>query len=1068
MNQQHQTFKPSRLAQGIQAGTRARRFQPVTATAWALAFSTTMMHGAFAQEQALEEIQVTGSRISRTTMETPTPVTSMTANELSSMAPGNLIDALVQMPQFYQNATPDTANGGQNSGGSNVNLRGAGTNRTLTLLNGRRVVPSNRFGTVDVSLFPEDLLRTVETVTGGASASYGTDAVAGVVNFILDTDYVGVKTHAQGGRTEYGDGHNWEAGGAFGYEFDNGLHILGSISAYDMAPMRSFNSIRDRSFINNSARITNPDANGPTEIIRPWVRPTSFSDTGILIDNSRPALNRLEFQPDGSLQPVPFNGNGVFDSGCQCYSNPDEPYGINRDYDLNSGYERENLFLYADYDIGSSTTVFGQVIGGHNKASDRRESISLLLGWVGRVYPDNAFLSPEASQLLLDNGITNDGGYSATGQPLGGIGYGYFPRNIVDSPLGESVQDTENTTWSYTAGFDHEISGGWLDGWGVEGYYQYGENEQDFNTINGVRVDRMQMAIDAVRHPSTGEIICRVNHPDFTAPIDEGGNGGIFSDCVPMNTFGGAFNTSQAAADYIMDRDNKTARQWTDQHMFELVTSGQVWEGFGAGSVDAAFGLSYRKETFNQRTLDPSDEFPAQVDGTLLSDLGILPPGVRGVIPEGRNVIDGYNGIPGLRFVPNGYTGDNNSSAVLFSSLREFGGSYDVKELFAEFNVPLITGAPLVDYLETSLAARWADYEGSGEIWAWKVGLNWTMTDELRVRATTSRDIRAATLRERFDQTRGGINVRNPWDNNTQVSAASLSGGNPNVAPEEADTLTAGIIYQPAWLQGFSASVDWYDIDVSQALAQLSSQNIVDGCRGGDLSLCQYVITPNGAVTNPTSNDFRAIDRVEALFINLQNQRINGVDVEMRYTMDLNLFGNNAEALSWRFLYSNLGENSIRTPGGSKDDRAGQIGSFGFAENKVTTSLTYTNGPFAGFLQARWTDGGVLDRTFLESDSPVPASVRGAGSNLAVCDNGANICTIDDNSIPSIVYWDARFSGNFGERENLEVYLNINNLFDKEPIHTPGTVGRTGVGVGISSLYDILGRRYTLGVNYEF
>lgn len=1046
---------------------RSARFKQKStlSSAVLLALSTGFVAGAQAQEDALEEIQVTGSRIARTTMETPTPVTTMQASELASMAPGNLIDGLNQMPQFYGNQTPDQSNGGQNSGGSNVNLRGAGANRTLTLLNGRRVVPSNRFGTVDVAMFPEDLLRSVETVTGGASASYGTDAVAGVVNFILDTDYVGFKTHAQGGRNELGDGHNWEAGAAFGYEFDNGLHILGSFAAFDTAPIRSLESLQDRSYLRNLARITTGDPNGPFQTIRPWVRPTSFSNEGILIDNARPALNRLEFNPDGTVRPLGFNGVGQLTTGCQCYADPANGYGMNGWDDLNSGFERENLFLYADYDIGDNTNVYAQVLAGQNSASDRRESISLLLGWQGRIYPDNAFLRPEVSQLLLDNGITNLDGFTATGAPRGGIGYGFMPPNVVDTPLGESMQDTNNDMRSYTVGMTHDFTDGFLDGWQLQAYYQYGKTQQDFVTINGVRVDRMQLAMEAVRHPTTGQPICRVNLPQYTVPIDQGGNGGLFADCVPMNTFGGVQNISQAAADYIMDRDNKVASQWTHQDFFEVVLSGELYEGFGAGPIDAAFGASYRKEQFDQATVDPSDEFPAQVDGTLLSDLGIMPVGVRGLVPQGRNVIAGFGGIPGLRFVPNGYTGDSNSSSVLFSSLRSFGGSYDVKEIFGELNIPLLDGAAFAESLDTSWAARWADYEGSGEIWAWKAGLNWTINEEVRIRATRSRDIRAATLRERFDQTRGGINVRNPWDNNTQVSAASLSGGNPNVAPEEADTLTAGIIYQPNWLDGFSASLDWYDIDISGALAQLPSQQIVDQCRTGDLSLCQYVITPNGPITNPNTTAFQAIDRVEALFINLQTQVISGIDMELSYRTDVNWLGDGAESISWRFLASVLDENSIQTQGGNVDDRTGQIGGFGFAENKITTSLTYDYDNYRAFLQARWIDGGMLDRTFIESNSPVPASARPAGSNLALC--GANVCTIDDNSIPSITYLDARISGTFQD-DKLEVFLNINNLTDKAPNLTPGTIGRTGVGLGVNALYDILGRRYTLGVNYEF
>ena len=1002
-----------------------------------------------ATAQEVEEIRVTGSRISRSTMETPTPVTTMEAAELAAMAPGNLIDGLAQMPQFYANLTPDGVNGGQNSGGSNVNLRGAGTNRTLTLLNGKRIVPSNRFGTVDVGLFPEDLLRSVETVTGGASASYGTDAVAGVVNFILDTNYVGLKTHAQAGINELGDGSTWETGAAFGYEFDSGLHILGSIAAFDVAPIRSFESLTDRDYIMNRARITNPDANGPTEIIRPYVRPTNFSNTGVIIDTGKPALNRLEFQRDGSVAPLGFNGVGAMNNGCLCYSDVANGYGVNSDPDLNSSYKRVNGFLFADYDLGADTNVFMQGLWAQNEANDRRESISLLSGWQGRIYAENAFLRPEVSQLIRDNGRDN-------------VGYGFFALNVDDTPLGESAQITENEMYSLTTGITHDFTGGILDGWNLDAYYQYGKNVQDFVTINGVRVDRMPIALDAVADPVTGQPICRVNLPQFTTPASQGGNGGLFADCRPINTFGGVQNISQAAADWIMDRDNKIARQWTHQDFFEVVLNGEIFGGFGAGPVDAAFGASYRKEQFDQRTLNPSDEYPALVDGRLMSDVGLMPAGVRGLLT------DTAGGPAGVRFVPAGYLGDANSSSVLFSSLRAFGGSYHVKEAFSEFNIPLLNGARFAETLETSLAARWADYEGSGDIWAWKMGLNWTINSEWRVRATSSRDVRAATLRERYDQTRGGINVRNPWDNDNVVSAASLSGGNPNVSPEEADTITAGVVYQPEWLDGFSASLDMYDIDVSQALAQLTAQNIVDSCRNGDVSLCQYVITPAGPVTNPTQNGFRQIDRVEAVFINLANQRMSGMDMELRYRTDVSWIGNNSESLNWRFLASWLEENSVKNPGGIRDDRVGQIGAFGFAEYKVTSSVTYNYGPYSAFLQGRWIDGGVLDRTRLESATAIPASARPANSNLALCTGGSTICTIDDNSVPSITYWDLRLSGNFLADEKLEVYANVNNLFDKAPIVTPGTVGRTGIGTGISGLYDILGRRYTVGVNYEF
>ena len=1037
-----QLFRSTKLLSGIRASHLAL-----------VALSAGAVTSAYAQEAQLEEIQITGSRITRSTMETPTPVTTIQASELAAMAPGNLIEGLTQMPQFYGNQNQEQVNGGQNSGGSNVNLRGAGTNRTLTLLNGRRVVPSNRFGTVDVNLFPEDLLRSVENVTGGASASYGTDAVAGVVNFILDTDYVGLKTHAQTGITEYGDGRTWETGVAFGHDFGNGFHLLGSLAAADQAKINDLGALEDRDFLRRSARITNPDPNGPTDIIRPYVQPTTFNRTGVLIDNTRPSINRLIFTPSGNLVPMPTTSVGAITNGCLCYAGSDPTdRGIDSDNEIANSFRRYNSFVYLDYDLSESTTLFAQGIYADNSASDKRESITLQSSWQGRVYPDNAFLSTQARDLI-----------TASGAPF--VGYGLAALNRPGTILGESRQDTDNKAYSFTTGFDHEFS----FGWNLNGYYQYGKNVQDFVTTNGVRTDRLNLAFDAVRDPATNQIVCRVNLPQFTGPISAGGNGGLFKDCAPLNTFGGVANISQAAADYIMDRDDKIARQWTDQTMAELVASGEVFDGFGAGPVDAAFGVSYRKEELDQRTLNPADEFPAQVNGTLLSSQGIHPASLRGLVPSGQSGgIAGYTGIPGLRFVPAGYLGDANSSSVLFSSLREIGGGYNVKEAFTEFNWPLLSGLTGVESLEVNTAARWADYSGSGDIWAWKFSANWTINDEVRVRATRSRDVRAASLRERYDQTRGGANVQNPWNNRNIVQAASLSGGNPSVSPEEADTTTAGVVFQPAWLDGFSASLDWYSIDISGALAQLGAQNIVDNCARGDVSLCQYVITTgNVPVTNPTNGAFRDIERVEAIFINLQQQKIEGADIEMVYRGDADLFGDKSEDFAVRFLTSYLGENSIQSQGGILDDRSGQIGGFGFPEWKVTTNLTYNIENYSMFLQGRWIGDGLLDRTRRQSDIRIPGPVP-AGSILAAC--GANICTIDDNSVPSTFLMDARFTGRFGENDNLEVYGNIQNLLDREPVITPGnSVGRTGTGTSVNAgLYDILGRRYTIGVNYEF
>jgi outer membrane receptor protein involved in Fe transport len=274
-------------------------------------------------------------------------------------------------------------------------------------------------------------------------------------------------------------------------------------------------------------------------------------------------------------------------------------------------------------------------------------------------------------------------------------------------------------------------------------------------------------------------------------------------------------------------------------------------------------------------------------------------------------------------------------------------------------------------------------------------------------------------------------------------------------------------VYQPSWLDGFSASFDWYAMDIDGALAQLGSQLIVDNCFRGELSLCQYVISGNGGVTNPTNGANRPIDRVEAIFINLDTLKIEGADVELLYRTEVDFLANVSEDLSFRFLTSYLAENSRQSQGGILDDSAGQIGGGGLPEWKVTTNVTYNFDNWSVFMQGRWIGDGILDRTRLESNVAVPLSARPAGSLLAAC--GTNICTIDDNSVPSSFILDARVAGRFGASENLEVFANIQNLLDRDPVITPGVgVGRTGVGANVNALYDLLGRRYTVGVNYEF
>lgn len=1003
------------------------------------------------EAEELGEVVVTGSRIAQAPgMFTPTPVTSVQLDELEAMAPGSLIESLSTLPQFFGNPSPQQALGGQNSGGSNVNLRGAGAQRTLVLLDGRRVVSSNRFSTVDVNSFPDLLLANVETVTGGASASYGTDAVAGVVNFRLDTRYEGLKIKGQGGTTSRHDGDNWEYGVAFGKAMGDRFHLVGSFQKAKNDAIDSLDSLKSRHWFDQSSRVTNPAATGPTFLRRPYVAATNFTVNGLIVDTGAPTLNRLQFNGQGnSLTALPFYGVGNQNAGCQCQALPFQDYGVSSDDEVAVGYKRTNGFARLGFDLNDSTELFAQVLYADNAASQRRESIALLATWAGRIYSNNAFLTPALQQQIYNGAPasrTSTDNTTGTPESVRWVTYGQLMPDTADNPLGETRQTTANHMKTFTLGFNTKLGGGALEGWSVDGYVQQGENRQDFNTENGIRVDRLWFAADAVRD-ATGNIVCRASLPQYDP-------NGYLRGCAPINLFGDGRNITPEAAAWIID-PRKVASQWIKQTVAEVSMTGDLGFGLEAGTVAAAFGASYRKEELNQRTVDPADEYPALPDGRLFSDLGLLPVGIRGLVEQGitpttSGYVAGYSGYPGLRFVGTGYRGDNNSSSVQFSSLRAVSGQSNVKEVFAEFNVPLLKDRFLAQNLTSSLAARWADYSGSGSVWAWKAGLSWELNDQVRLRATQSRDVRAPNLRDRFDQTRGGFTVSDPANGGATVSGATFSGGNPDVGSELADTTTVGLVLQPAFLNGFQTSVDWYQIKLKDAIAQLTAQQLVTGCQS-DPTLCQYVIRAGGTATGQ-------IVQIDSLFINLAKQRIEGVDVEVSYRRAVELLGGGPESIGLRVFGTRLMHNSTQNRGGALDEQVGQIGgALALPKNKATAVLSYSNGPWSGALMGRYLGGGKLDRTLVESQT-----------DKSVVVDGVTRLTIDDNSVASVFYTDLNANFRPAGIEGLHLFATVQNLFDRGPPRTPSAIGRTGPAELNPIIHDQIGRRYTFGFNYQF
>lgn len=977
----------------------------------------------------IQEIAVTGSRIQRSGMTTPTPVTVINSDELDKMSPGNIIDGLSQLPQFLGNETPTSLGSWFTRGGyGNLNLRGLGINRTLTLLNGRRMISATAFGGVDINVFPEAMIQNVQTVTGGASAAYGTDAVAGVSNFILDTDFVGFRAHAQAGQTDRGDADNEEMSFAFGMDIGTRGHIQVSAERFDQSGVFSY---EDRDWFRGWGTV--PDDNGML-LLEPMVASRN-SSLGGLISAPGSAINGMQFRSDGSIEPfllsdttwspapltvgVPPARQSIANGGSGDVLTFDRPT-------LMPDNERSSVYLYGDYQLTDDVLVYAQIIRGGNKTNNFYQQGASLNGTptAATIFPDNAFLPDAVAQVMESEGLESFTFRRFSGiQDLGGR------ARIWD--------DSEMT--SYTAGATWDIrSDGFFDGWQVDSYVQIGKNERKWYQ-HGMRVDRIHAALDAVVDPETGGTVCRVS---------------LFSDlyegCQPLNLFGEG-NAGEEAIDWVMgyeagqqittpvyyadtgfargdtlsyiSSENKVNRTDVDQKLFELSANGVISEGWGAGEISGAFGVAWREEEILQLVEDPGNP-ASNHSGDFLpvrcSDPDI---GLRGVsTPDCLNTV-----------------------ATQYSKVSNIKGKSEVKEVFGETLIPLVSGQSYMELMSLSLAARWADYSGSGEVWAWKGGMDFQFTPDVRLRTTYSRDVRAANLSERFDQTGGSATIVDPELGGQSYNITFFSGGNPEVLPEEADTLTAGIVYQPTAIEGLSLSVDAYDIQIDGAIGQLGVQAVVNQCAAGAVNLCARV------TRNPDTNEIVLVgDR----FINVDESRVSGVDFEVGYQRSVNLLGDGLENINVRLFSSWLEENSETNAGAAKIDRAGQTGTehssntaYSLPDFRMTGQLTYSYENFTAFLQGRYIAEGTMENALVEG------------------------VDIESNTVDSVFYTDLNLSyrhmmGNGGE---LEFFGNISNLFDEEPPLAPHYevfLARPRQTNG--ALYDQLGRRFVVGLRLSF
>lgn len=737
----------------------------------------------------LEAITVTGSRIARADgYEAPTPVSVLGADELNKMATVTIADSVNRLPAFTNSQTPRNRSSNISSGtaGTNIlNLRGLGANRTLVLQDGKRMVGSTiatgtLSGAVDVNMIPSGLVQRVDVVTGGASAVYGSDALAGVVNFVLDKEFTGVKGNVDYGATTRGDGENYKISLTAGTGFADGRgHVLFSGEYSDDKGIIG----NDRDWADDSFQMMNnplaAQAGQPTllTVHNAGVANGTYGGLTLGCRNITPYVDLVTGQPGNRLTTspgacglrgtqfvtggaaIPFQfGNLV--NGPTMSGGDWEASRIDRSTTVALPLQRKTLFGRASFDITDNVTTFVDVQYGKTWSHNTQVVPILNNGGSVFVYQDNAFLLPEIRDVMVANNID-------------AIDIGTF-NGDMHALQGINERELKRGVFGFEGNFD-------LGGkeWNWDASYVHGEQNIVSKTPTNRVNARYAAAINAIRDPATGNIVCGPRDGFLNITVDP--------NCRPYNPMGRGVN-SQQALDYI------TEMGWSDitlkQQVLAASMSGEPFDNW-AGPVSLAFGAEHRKES--------SEGAVSELDA---------------------------------------------ASAFFAGNYKATIGEYDVTEGFVETVFPLLSDVPGADQLDFNGAVRYTEYSESGAVTTWKAGLVWAPLEDMRFRFTRSRDIRAPGLGELFNAGSGGTgnNTDLGLAGNPTYFMQSQTIGNRNLKPEEADTTGLGVVLTPRFLPGFTMSVDYYKIEVDGTIAVRSSREIIENCYlRGDAQQCSQI-----------------------------------------------------------------------------------------------------------------------------------------------------------------------------------------------------------------------------------
>jgi iron complex outermembrane receptor protein len=979
---------------------RAVRLALLSGTAALFANSAAFAQEQDADEKPMEEVVVTGSRIISTNLDSPSPVQTISSEDIAKTGIVNVQELLLKNPTF---GTPLLSRTNSNfltsgAGVSTVDLRNLGVDRTLTLVDGRRFVsglPGS--AAVDYNTIPAQFIERVDLLTGGASAVYGSDAVAGVVNIIYKKNFEGVAFDGQYGASAESDNQETQFGITFGTNTEDGRgNVMAHVGYTKQGSVLSAD--RERSAIDQIS--TGAAITGLPEDMFDITRPfySSFAPQGRFFTANGPAAG-ITYDQAGNVIPWSTNGTATLAAT-----------GFNRSALRTIAVPIER-YLFAGRGSFEFTEGHSAFFEGTYASSNSTSKLEPYPLGAEDIYPAVGGQTPAeflVNGVLTRNPVVPDEVFNTAADEDGdGLRDYYFTKRMAD--FGTRGNNAKRDTFRVVGGLEGAFAS---DRWHYEGFYAYGQTKEAQTSGGQVNVLNFRHALEAI--PDAGDVDGDGN---TTEPICRDANAREFG-CVPVDVFGYG-SISPAAANYIQAPGSLAT--FTTQRVLGASVSGEVFD-MPAGPFAIAVGAEYREE-FSSSEFDP------------LTQAGL----------------NAGNAIPPTE------------------------GEFDVREAYLEMNVPLLKELPFADSLSFRGAIRASDYSTVGNTLSWNAGLEWAPIPSLRFRATRALSTRAPNINELYsppsqtfptgvvDPCAGvtatssdpasvacraapGVNANIAANGGVftlnQADFQGISGfdrGNPDLTEEEGNSWTIGAVIQPEGinvLDKFDFSVDYYRIDIGDAIVQTDRNFILSQCYGGgNQSFCNFVTRRPAAVG---ANSAGSIEFLDAGVTNSGGEFAEGIDLTVGFNTPIGAGRFNAQ-LSYTHL---LDHYLVPLPGEDKDQLSGEVGD---SDDKAYLMLGYNIGKFGGTLQTTYISSAVLDDGFLDAYGLEPGSV----------------------GIPSATYLDVQFTWN--PSESYQVFLGANNVLDEEPplviSGLPGDVTGTETDAGT---YDAIGRRFYAGVRIKF